>query len=304
MGQIKFETQLSFIETNFSRLVYYDVSGDKEIMLNCETKTQRCRFCGNENRDFFKEKAHVIPHSIGNKVLKSSYECDKCNTRFCKMESQFSNFMALYHVFSHVSRGEKEPIYRNNSKSTIKANADGIDIYLVHKDENLKVELDREGKMITVEGVRSYIPLDVYKVFVKMALCIMPEKEMKYFNSTLKWLMSENMLIPNLYLSIRMYKYVEPFNGACMVYKRKSGCKENVPCYLFCLTYNNFFFQIAIPLCTQDAGIKGKVKMPYIPCIMDKEGTGYNEYWLNLSSLEKVTKEKVSLKFDVGDWII
>ena len=83
-----------------------------------------------------------------------------------------------------------------------------------------------------------------------------------------------------------------------------TGLMRVLRTYLFCLTYNNFFFQIAIPLCTQDAGIKGTVKMPYIPCIMDKEGTGYNEYWLNLSSLEKVTKEKVLLKFDVGDWII
>ena len=56
MGQIKFETQQTFIETNFSRLVYYDVGGDKKIMLNCETQTQKCRFCGNEDRHFSKKK--------------------------------------------------------------------------------------------------------------------------------------------------------------------------------------------------------------------------------------------------------
>lgn len=65
MGQIKFETQLSFIETNFSRLVYYDVSGDKEIMLNCETKTQRCRFCGNENRVFSKKRHTLFRIQLG-----------------------------------------------------------------------------------------------------------------------------------------------------------------------------------------------------------------------------------------------
>ena len=42
MGQIKFETQQTFIETNFSRLVYYDVGGDKKIKTH-EGKTHEGR---------------------------------------------------------------------------------------------------------------------------------------------------------------------------------------------------------------------------------------------------------------------
>ena len=304
MGQIKFDEQLAVVEKYYSRLIYYELNGNRENLLGGEISPRKCRFCGNVKKESFTKKAHAVPHSIGNNVLKSSYECDDCNSKFCKMESHFSNFMALYHVFSHVSRGKKEPEYRNNSKSRIIANSNGIDIYLTLEDENLSAILDREGKTITIEGVRSYIPVYVYKVFVKMALNIMPEFEMRFFKKTILWLMSDNIIIPDLYLSIRMYQVLDSFNGACMIYKRKKEEKENVPCYLFGLTYNNFFFQIRIPLCDQDISQTGRIRIPMIPCRLDKEEIGYNNYWLNFSSHTKVAKEKVSLKFDVGDWIL
>ena len=304
MGQINFDVQKVTIEKYYSCLAYYELDGNEEILLGRELTPRKCRFCGNERQESFTEKAHAVPHSIGNNVLKSSYECDDCNTKFCKMESHFSNFMALYHVFSHVSRGKKEPQYKNNSKSKIVAYSEGVDIFLREGDENLTVKLDREGKTITVDGVRSYVPVYVFKIFVKMALTIMPEFEMQHFKSTIKWLMDYNMEIPDLYLSIRMYQVLDTFNGACMVYKRKENVNEKVPCYLYGLTYNNFFFQISIPLCDQDISLKGEVRMPSIPCRLDKEGIGYNKYWHNLSSHTKIAKEKVTLKFDVGDWVI
>jgi hypothetical protein len=304
MGQIKFDEQLAVVEKYYSRLIYYELNGNRENLLGDKKSQRKCRFCGNEEQESFIKKAHAIPSSIGNNVLKTAYECDDCNSYFCKMESHFSNFMALYHVFSHVSRGKKEPEYRNNSKSRIVANSEGIDIYLAKEDENLSVILDREGKTITVEGVRSYIPVYVYKIFVKMGLSIMPEVEMHFFKSTIEWLMNDNIFVPDLYLSIRMYQALDSFNGACMIYKRKQEIINNVPCYLFGLTYNNFFFQIRIPLCDQDISLKGKVRIPSIPCRWDKEGIGYNKFWLNLSSHTKKAKEKVTLRFDVGNWVV
>ena len=304
MGLIKYDEQWAILEKFYSRLVYYEMGGNREILLGNELTPRKCRFCGNERIESFTEVAHAVPHFIGNNVLKSLYECDDCNTKFCKMESHFSNFMALHHVFSHVSRGKKEPQYKNNSKSKIIATPEGIDIYLEKGDENLTVKLDSEGKTITVDGVRSYIPVYVFKIFVKMALAIMPESEMQHFKSTTKWLMDENIEITNLFLSIREYQAFDSFNGACMIYKRKENVNENVPCYLYGLTYNNFFFQISIPLCDQDISQKGKIRMPSIPCRFDKECIGYNKYRHNLSSHTKVAKEKVTLKFDVGDWVI
>ena len=241
---------------------------------------------------------------LGNRALKSLYECDKCNERFCEMESHFSNYMAFYHILSRIGRGKKKPVYKNNSKSKIVVEENYTDIYLHPDDENLKVDKNIEEKTFTVYGVRSYIPIYVYKIFIKMALTIMPESEMKYCQFTNKWLMSEDIEIRDMRLSIRMYNCLEQFNGSCVIYKRNDGCKENMPCYLFGLKYNNFFIQTYIPLCYQDTIFSGKISMPLIPCTFDEEGIDYIRYLPDLSSHDKISKENISLKFDVGDWVL
>lgn len=301
MAKLDYKHQSTFFDKNYTRIAYYELDGDKEIKLGDET-SQRCRFCGEENPAFFKEKAHVIPHFIGNRALKSLYECDKCNARFCKMESHFSNYMAFYHILSRIGNGNKKPIYRNNSKSKIVVEEDNTDLYLHSNDENLKVDINREGKTMTIHGVRSYVPIYVYKIFIKMALTIIPEDEMQYLRTSLQWLMTENTTYPDLFLSRRMYEDWNAFDGACMIYKRNSNNKANAPTYIFGLIYHNFFFQTYIPLCNQDICLQGKVDMPLIPCPLDKEGLGYIDEWRDLSSPAKVSKEKVSLTFNVGEW--
>ena len=300
MAKLDFKKQSTFFDKNYTRIAYYELDGDKEIMLGNGT-SPRCRFCGEDSPAFFKEKAHVVPHFIGNRALKSLYECDKCNAKFCEMESHFSNYMALYHVLSRIGRGNKKPVYKNNSKSKIVVEEDRTDFYMHTGDENLKVDINKEEKTWTVNGVRSYIPIYVYKIFIKMALSIMPESEMQYLRTSLNWLMTENAAYPNIILSMRMYEDWDAYNGACMIYKRKSNFIENAPTYLFGLTYNNFFFQTFIPLCSQDIHLFKKIDMPHlIPCHLDKAGLGYKEERPNLSVPIKISKGKVSLKFDVG----
>ena len=304
MAKIDYKHQSTFFNKNYTRLAYYELDGDKEIMLG-EENPQRCRFCGEERPDFFRKKAHVIPHFIGNRALKSLYECDKCNERFCEMESHFSNYMAFYHILSRIGRGNKKPVYKNNSKSKIVVEENNTDIYLHSDDENLKVDINREGKTLTIHGVRSYVPIYVYKIFIKMALTIMPESEMQSLRTSLQWLMTENATFPNLFLSIRMYEDWKAFDGACMIYKLNSNYIEKTPTYLFGLTYHNFFFQTYIPFCNQDIPLFEQINMPHlIPCHLDKEGLGFIEERPNLSSLTKISKEKVTLNFNVGEWTL
>ena len=301
MAKLDYKHQSTFFDQNYTRIAYYELDGDKEIMLG-EGTPQRCRFCGEEDPASFRKKAHVIPHFIGNRSLKSLYECDKCNARFCEMESHFSNYMAFYHILSRIGNGNKKPVYKNNSKSKIVVEEDNTDLYLHSDDENIKADINREGKTLTIHGVRSYVPIYVYKIFIKMALTIMPENEMQYLRTSLQWLMTESSTHPDLFLSRRMYEDWKAFDGACMIYKRNSNNNDNAPTYLFGLIYHNFFFQTYIPLCNQDISLRGKVDMPLIPCPLDKEGLGYIDEWRNLSSPTKVSKEKISLKFDVGEW--
>ena len=82
MGQIKFDEQLAVVEKYYSRLIYYELNGNRENLLGDKKSQRKCRFCGNEEQESFIKKAHAIPSSIGNNVLKTAYECDDCNSYF------------------------------------------------------------------------------------------------------------------------------------------------------------------------------------------------------------------------------
>ena len=291
------------LEQDYTCLIQYKLDNKKDVFLGSFAKPRRCRFCGKTEPDTtFKKVAHAIPHFIGNRTLKSLYECDSCNEKvFSPMESHFSHFMGLYHVLSHVSKGGKVPTYKINAqdKAKIVVGDEWTDIYCF-EDENLSYAIDKDNRNFIIKGKRSYIPIDVFKLFVKMALSIMPNGEMSNLQMTLAWLMIGKFSLPNLFLIVRIYESLLPFNGQCMIYKRKPNHVNNVPCYLFGLSYNNIFIQTYLPLSDNDKALNGSVNMPFIPCESDRDGFRYLCFDCDLSSTEKVFSEDVSLSFTIN----
>lgn len=305
-GKLNYEKQCDRIYANYSVLARFDISHNKEIILGDKDKSRKCRFCGKSSPQVnFESDAHAVPHLIGNRVLKTLYECDSCNKKtFSKMEEQFDAYMRFYHVFCHVSRnGNTVNSYKCNSKSnaSISVSEEWTDVNFCI-GEDLSTVVNQQNKTITINGVRSYNPLAVFKAVVKMSLSIMPESDITNFEETIIWLMTSSIQLLHLNLSIRLYEGVHDFNGECMIYKRKDDHKENVPCYLFGLKYNNLFIQIYIPLCKEDKSIQGPINIPLIPCQMDAEGNRYLHFINDMSSNKKVSKEKVSITFDYGDF--
>lgn len=296
-----YEKMSSKLELDYYCLVEYSLDNMKDVFLGHYGKPRKCRFCGRtEPEANFTKVAHAVPHFIGNRTLKSNYECNDCNEKvFAPMESHFCRFMGLFHVLSHVSRGGKVPSFKINSTDNgrIDVGAEWTDVHCV-ENENISFDIDREKKQITIKATRSYVPIEVYKCVIKMAISIMPEEEMNHLKLTLLWLMSKGIALPHLYLSVRIYESLMPFNGKCVIYKRKANHTNNVPCYLFGLSYYNLFIQTYLPLCDEDKSQNGNVTMPFIPNENDKEGFRYNNYDYDLSSTKKVFNEKVSMTFD------
>lgn len=290
------------IEHNYTCIANYHLDTNDTVLLDNGIKPKRCRFCGkSEYETTFDSDAHAIPHLIGNRFLKSLYECDNCNTRlFSKLEEQFDAYMRFYHTLCHVSRnGNTVNSYKCNSKSKagISVSEEWTDVYCCTGDD-MSVLVNEKDKTITISGVRSYHPLSVYKAVLKMALTIMPESVINDFEETIKWLMAPPIVLSHLNMSIRLYEGLQDFNGVCMIYRRKNNHRDNVPSYLFGLNYNNLFIQIYIPLCKGDNSIKGPIQIPLIPCKMDADGDCYLHFMQDLSSDKKISKEKVSLMFD------
>ena len=66
---------------------HYEVrtfNGEERLNIGVFDRTKRiCRFCGRSMPEVkFKQKAHAISESLGNKGLVCLEECDDCNTRF------------------------------------------------------------------------------------------------------------------------------------------------------------------------------------------------------------------------------
>lgn len=166
-----------------------------------------------------------------------------------------------------------------------------------YEGEGLIPEIDEENNTLTLKTFRSYVPQNVYKIFIKMALTIMPEKELSVFQTVLKWLSGEiNISSNNLFLVERRYMSTKnPFDFvSCMLFKRKEPSTNAVPAYIFGLAYYNFFFQTYIPLCDSDKQFNGQtLTMPYIPTPLDDAGLMPKIYQHNMSSAEKVSKEEI-----------
>lgn len=302
-----FEKMVKTLEANYEPLVVYHLKDEDEIMLGDPAAKRTCRFCGRtESAVTFKKVAHAIPHFIGNRTLKSLYECDECNGKvFSPMESQFSQFMSFYHTFYHVSKGGKVPTFRNNSKEKSKIVVDGGTIKIdCVEGEDLVPEIDKKSHTFKIKAKRSYVPQNVYKIFIKMALSIIPEVEMTHFKTTLEWLMGKRNFAYNLMLIERRYDgLMNPFGfDSCMLFKRKPDHRDNVPAYIFGLAYYNFFFETYIPLCDEDRNLNGKVDIPFIPTPLDYEGCKYSKMFHDLSSAEKVSKEGVVQTFKFEDF--
>ena len=280
-----FDRMIKALEVNYEPLIVYHLKDEDEIMLGDPAAKRTCRFCGRTEPEVtFKKVAHAIPHFIGNRTLKSLYECDECNGKvFSPMESQFSQFMSFYHTFCHVSKGDKVPTFRNNSKEKSKIVVDGGTIKIdCVEGEDLVPEIDKKSHTLKIKAKRSYVPQNVYKIFIKMALSIMPESEMIHFNTTLEWLMGKKEFAYNLMLIERRY--------------------DGLMNPIFGLAYYNFFFETYIPLCDEDRDLDGKVEIPFIPTPLDYDGCKFSKMFHDLSSKEKVSKEDVVQTFKFGDF--
>ena len=302
-----FDRMVKALDANYVPLKVYHLKDEDEIKLGDSTAKRKCRFCGRSEPEVtFKKVAHAIPHFIGNRTLKSLYECDDCNEKvFSPMESQFSQFMSFYHTFYRVCRGDKVPTFKNNNKEHSKIVVDDGTIKIdCVEGEDLVPEIDKENHTFKIKAKRSYVPQNVYKIFIKMALSIMPETEMVHFKTTLEWLMGNSSFAYNLMLIERRYNGLQnPFGFiSCMLFKRKDDHRDNVPAFIFGLAYYNFFFETYIPLCDEDKDLAGKVEIPFIPTALDYEGCKYCKMFHDLSAMEKVSKEEVVQTFKFDDF--
>lgn len=297
----RFDKMRFNLETSYNIIVCYHLNEHKQIMLSDGDKPQKCRFCGREFPDVtFKKIAHAISHMVGNRVLKSDYECDMCNQFFSTYETEYSSYMNLYHTMFMVHGKGGIPKYKlshkENSKIEIE-NDNTIKINIQEGEEPLIVweEIDKANNTIEIKGKRTYTPQNVLKALVKMALTIIPKDELQNLSNTKNWLMgksSEGCILP---VCLRFYRNPLLFTSV-MIFKKKDSIYTPLPHYVFCLAYRNIVIQMPIPMVDLDIQFKGKkFEFPLIPTPLDEYSRPLVSTQIDLSGKEKVKGEVVSI---------
>ena len=286
------------LDRNYTISALYHLNEDNKIVLK-DSEEYHCRFCGQtKDKTHFKKKAHVLSRFIGNTKLFSTYECDECNERvFSPIESSFAEYMKLFHTMTRVSGYRGVPSYKPDmqGKSRIDVEQGELSIKAFEGEAPI-VEIDEDNHSVVVKGRRSYVPQNVFKALVKMAVSIMPESELVNIPETLNWLQGKK-IVGKFIANFRMYGGMNrlPFITALLM-KRKENHTDKVPAYIFMLAYDYFAFTIPIPFCELDRCYIGEdISMTVIPTPFDFHSSPITYKWIDFSSPDKVSNEQCSV---------
>ncbi|KIA92251.1 hypothetical protein OC25_17600 [Pedobacter kyungheensis] len=294
---------LNVIDHQYQIMAYHHLTaGSPKQFLGINNKI--CRFCNQRWPVVkFKKIAHALPRCIGNNVLFSYNECDDCNNKFGRLlETQFANFMNLDHTITGIRGKKGYPKYKMEN-AAITTTGSFIDWKEVPPEN---IDFDQQAGIVRItQKMPGYIPIAVYKSFVKMALTLVPEDEMPNFSKTLEWINEKSHQGSQFQfdaLSMLQGKVSSTQREAgisAIVLKRKAQTDESHPYMMFRLTYGSFMFQLPIPLSIKDS-VSGFAQFPYIPTMHDLK-YGFNKLELARLNLRSTEVQKTEMTVTITD---
>ena len=216
-----------------------------------------CRYCGRSVADgaTFKQKAHAISESIGNKVFICTEECDECNSRFAgTIEKDFFELIKPYRTL-YGSKGKNgTPILYYKDGISIGYNEkEGYPVITHHTDRpavNEKGELYLKLKSDTNVNL-----MNIYRCLVKFIVGLINSSELLKFTKTIKWINNikndnSSINLPPVMCLLDKHNYFE--QPEIVLYKRKTDDRKYP--YLYAeLKTCIFVFVFIVPFCSEDS---------------------------------------------------
>ncbi|NEN24200.1 HNH endonuclease [Cryomorpha ignava] len=186
------EKQIATPNTFFNN--YRKVSDSIEAAKSDKPKNQRtCRFCGSKNETNYRTKAHIIPELLGAHNHLSDSECDLCNRIFAEHENHLANFYGPFNSLLGIRTKKKVPVFKSRNEqycTSISVKNENGTPRIFFGDNLNDFKFDNDRKRLTINfKKKSFIPVAVYKSFLKMAISICPDDSLIHFESLIKWLM-------------------------------------------------------------------------------------------------------------------
>jgi hypothetical protein len=235
-----------------------------------------CRYCGATSSKRWKE-AHTIPHALGNKTLISFDECDSCNERFSKWETDLAAFLGVSRTFNQVPAKNGVPKFKSADQQLEVIGDESWEGQPKHvkiekmTSESDAMQIDLKNGIVEVTFTKeTYRPLHAFKALVKMAYAILPEDELPYYETTRELLTGcslDNMLAQVAIINRISYPFGVGTNSPFLLLYKKQDATLAHPTHVALLFWQNYVFQYSIPFHSSDiANFAGKpVTQPQLP---------------------------------------
>lgn len=232
----------------------FDVNTKKTI--GKQDKSKRvCRFCDNKRENVtFKNIAHAISESLGNKKIILNEECDECNSEFGSasgIEASLITFLKFYGNFFGVKG--KNGVAKIKGKNFELSN-DGeivLNYYASNDDElNENDENPAEAKF-RLETHDKIIMQDIYKTLCKYFLSVIDSSFLPQFKDTIEWINGKKTLseLPKVAI-LSSYNFFK-IHPSLMTYIKKNN-EEKLPYAIGEFHYTYLTIVFIIPLTKND----------------------------------------------------
>lgn len=256
----------------------YNTDNPRRIVL-CGESAGKCRFCGRKSPSAtFKQKAHVIPESMGNRLLLSSFECDECNALFGKFDDALTRFIGPLRTISGMSgHTDKAAPKHKDPKTGFEIKDVGGRLEIRYQDDN-DVIIDMKDQSFTLSmRKQSYIPLHAYKALTKIGLSLLPEQLMTDYELAMKFLTSSEKagsLDGFTFAKAIVHFFAGDLRRGVTVFMYEKlpqfGSME-LPTHCLVVYYSNHVLQTFLPFNKRDEWMFRKsrrVRFLIVPCFM------------------------------------
>jgi hypothetical protein len=233
---------------------YFPAAANKEYL--GEIAPRVCRYCGLSSLETtFRKESHAFPHMTGNRALFDRFECDACNKNFANnLEDHFGKWTHPWRAFGLIVGKNGIPSYLSMDKK-FRTDASRDELHIQHFSGDVRVIHDELSRLITFKIDRSpYIPIAVFKCFVKMAMAVMPNQEAERCAHLKEWILScdhATTKFPVVSLNIIHTQIPGYLRGDQILFRlmrRRREYENECPYMQFLFYMGNNLFQIVLPM--------------------------------------------------------
>jgi hypothetical protein len=254
-----YASKLQWLEQRYDVLAFDNFSRKSAGVVLGAGELQACRYCGKSAPDVaFDNISHAFPEQIGNKWLVDSRECDICNAHFAlAVDTPFGEWSLLARSTGRIRGKKKVPTFvTSDSDLRIDVKSGHLKVTVRNADSRLK--FDEKAKKIEMRLERPpYIPMGVFKSFVKMALAVMPEPEASKCQHLKSWILEKKHTYESFpYYPLMLYsQFISgpvPNDKINFMLVRRKASVLGCPYLMFMVQYGNHVHQIALPMPKED----------------------------------------------------